>query len=75
MQSRKFFHKPHEVKAQVVNPPGPNPQRGWSGVGVETTSRLADDPRSRMLKDTKVIPPLKHDRKIHLANKAIIGAL
>ncbi|KAI6354316.1 hypothetical protein MCOR25_008670 [Pyricularia grisea] len=31
--SRHFFHLPRSVKARIEVPPGPNPQRGWSGPG------------------------------------------
>ena len=27
-------------KVSLVNPPGPNPQRGWSRVGAENSSTL-----------------------------------
>ncbi|KAJ5837024.1 gibberellin 20-oxidase [Penicillium robsamsonii] len=38
--NERFFAIEPEQKLAVVNPPGPSPQRGWSCVGAEKTSRL-----------------------------------
>ncbi|KAL9632180.1 MAG: hypothetical protein Q9164_005480 [Protoblastenia rupestris] len=38
--SSKFFHQDLQKKAKVLNVPSPNPQRGWSFKGAESTSRL-----------------------------------
>jgi hypothetical protein len=45
---------PQDLKSQVANPPGPSPQRGWTGVGIEATSRLTQEQRTLVLKDIKV---------------------
>ncbi len=29
-----------EMKMKIMHPPGPDPQRGWSRKGLETTSKL-----------------------------------
>lgn len=40
VQNEQFFSiGPHE-KLAIAHPPGPSPQRGWSCVGAEKTSRL-----------------------------------
>ncbi|KAI9044524.1 isopenicillin N synthase family dioxygenase [Aspergillus affinis] len=36
----KFFSLPTSEKTKIVNLPGPKPQRGWSGLGVEKTAHL-----------------------------------
>lgn len=33
IQSRDFFHLPQSKKEELACPPGPNPQRGWTGPG------------------------------------------
>ncbi|KAJ6103991.1 gibberellin 20-oxidase [Penicillium sp. IBT 18751x] len=38
--NERFFEIEPEQKLAVANPPGPSPQRGWSCVGAEKTSRL-----------------------------------
>ncbi|KAB2569573.1 Oxoglutarate/iron-dependent oxygenase [Lasiodiplodia theobromae] len=38
--SKRFFDLPLEEKVKTLNPPGPNPQRGWSTLGAEKTSTL-----------------------------------
>lgn len=40
LQSTKFFHQDPKKKVKVLNVPSPNPQRGWSFKGAESTSRL-----------------------------------
>src|SRR4051794_32588844 len=40
LKSRKFFELPQDVKRQIEHLPGPNPQRGWSAVGSESTAKL-----------------------------------
>jgi hypothetical protein len=42
------------MKDKVANPPGLNPQRGWTGVGIESTSRLSKIGGSRLQSDAKV---------------------
>ncbi|KAK7720772.1 hypothetical protein SLS57_005310 [Botryosphaeria dothidea] len=37
---KQFFQLPLEEKCNIVNPPGPSPQRGWSKLGAEKTSTL-----------------------------------
>lgn len=39
-QSKKFFALPAEIKNEIVCARGPHPQRGWSCVGSEQTSKL-----------------------------------
>lgn len=39
-QGRLFFQMPEEIKMKIMHPPGPDPQRGWSRKGLETTSKL-----------------------------------
>lgn len=57
-QSRKFFELPEDAKREIEHQPGPNPQRGWSAVGAESTAKLFGDlvPGSRKIveKDAKV---------------------
>lgn len=43
-----------EIKDEVANPPGPDPQRGWTGVGLESTSKLSRSEGSRLQSDAKV---------------------
>ncbi|KAB8276877.1 non-heme dioxygenase in morphine synthesis N-terminal [Aspergillus parasiticus SU-1] len=38
--NKKFFDLKPGLKAQVINPPSPQPQRGWSYKGAETTAGL-----------------------------------
>ncbi|KAI5921648.1 putative gibberellin 20-oxidase [Camillea tinctor] len=38
--NHKFFYLPDDQKLEVANVVSPNPQRGWSGVGVEKTGTL-----------------------------------
>ncbi|RHZ66409.1 hypothetical protein CDV55_104884 [Aspergillus turcosus] len=38
--NKRFFELPLEQKACIANVPGPKPQRGWSGLGVEKTATL-----------------------------------
>jgi len=45
---------PLDVKEQVANPPGPKPQRGWTGVSIESTAKLSTDERIRAMVDIKV---------------------
>lgn len=40
MQSKAFFKLPAEVKDEIVCIRSPHPQRGWSRVGSEQTSKL-----------------------------------
>lgn len=57
-QSRKFFELPEDAKREIEHQPGPNPQRGWSAVGAESTAKLFGDlvPGSSKIveKDAKV---------------------
>ena len=39
-QSNKFFALPLDVRKEIVCVRGPHPQRGWSCVGSEQTSKL-----------------------------------
>ena len=39
-QGRLFFQMPEEQKMKIFHSPSPNPQRGWSKIGGETTSKL-----------------------------------
>lgn len=48
-----------EQKAKFAHLPGPDPQRGWSHIGAEVTSRLqernfANGSKGKELKDEKV---------------------
>jgi len=54
LQSKNFFDMPLDVKEQVANPPGPKPQRGWTGVSIESTAKLSTDERIRAMVDIKV---------------------
>ncbi|KAH7025264.1 oxidoreductase [Microdochium trichocladiopsis] len=38
--SKRFFSLPDSVKRQIEHVPGPDPQRGWSRVGSESTAKL-----------------------------------
>ncbi|RAH69292.1 isopenicillin N synthase family dioxygenase [Aspergillus aculeatinus CBS 121060] len=38
--TRKFFALPSSEKVRLAHPAGPEPQRGWSCVGAERTSKL-----------------------------------
>jgi isopenicillin N synthase-like dioxygenase len=40
LQSESFFNLPDEVKEKIACVRGPHPQRGWSRVGSEQTSKL-----------------------------------
>ena len=40
LQSKAFFQMRTEDKLLMANPGGPEPQRGWSAVGVESSSSL-----------------------------------
>ncbi|RAK81169.1 isopenicillin N synthase family dioxygenase [Aspergillus fijiensis CBS 313.89] len=40
MWNERFFQLEAEQKLAIANPAGPTPQRGWSCVGAEKTSRL-----------------------------------
>jgi len=58
------------MKQKAAHPPGPNPQRGWSGIGVESTASLYGEQTERPtgeLKDEKVVripvEPLKHEAR------------
>ncbi|THC88580.1 hypothetical protein EYZ11_011971 [Aspergillus tanneri] len=54
---KRFYRLPDELKQKAAHPPGPNPQRGWSGIGVESTSKLYGEQTERpsgKLKDAKV---------------------
>ena len=42
-QMKKFFSLSREAKEKIVHEPSPNPQRGWSRKGAETTSKLRKD--------------------------------
>jgi hypothetical protein len=55
-QSKRFFDQPIELKNEVMNPPGPKPQRGYTGVGIEFTSKLHKDEKIRAMSDAKVRP-------------------
>ncbi|KAK4219676.1 hypothetical protein QBC37DRAFT_382429 [Rhypophila decipiens] len=54
--SRKFFQLPDKVKQKIEHKPGPNPQRGWSAVGSESTAklfgRLNGNPDGRKISET-----------------------
>jgi len=39
-QAKRFFNMPRQEKIKIGNEVGPHPQRGWSRVGVEHTSKL-----------------------------------
>ncbi|CAO2650496.1 Nn.00g017880.m01.CDS01 [Neocucurbitaria sp. VM-36] len=39
-KTEKFFALPRDVKSKIANESGPKPQRGWSVLGSEQTSRL-----------------------------------
>lgn len=54
-QTRKFFNLPVESKQSSANPPGPHPQRGWSGPNVEQTANLREAVKrpGQDLKDAK----------------------
>jgi hypothetical protein len=39
-QIRNFFKLKNEEKESLANIPGPTPQRGWSRVGAENSSKL-----------------------------------
>ena len=39
-QTQKFFTLSTSEKTRLAHPPGPEPQRGWSCVGAERTSKL-----------------------------------
>lgn len=45
---------PLATKLSVANPTSLDPQRGWSGVGVETTAKLAGNEKNGNLSDAKV---------------------
>lgn len=51
-----------EQKMKIIHHPGPDPQRGWSQKGAETTSKLrkenADGAPTGELLDEKVVSSL-----------------
>ncbi|KUL84336.1 hypothetical protein ZTR_06317 [Talaromyces verruculosus] len=54
---KRFYRLPDNLKQKAAHPPGPNPQRGWSGIGVESTSKLYGEQTERpsgKLKDARV---------------------
>lgn len=53
MKSKKFFSLPVEEKSAIPNERNANPQRGWSYVGSENTSKL-DMLENDGLEDEKV---------------------
>jgi hypothetical protein len=38
---------PEEKKMKILHPPSPDPQRGWSKKGLETTSKLRKENAER----------------------------
>ena len=55
MKSKAFFSLPVEEKSAIPNERNANPQRGWSYVGSENTSKL-DMLENDGLEDEKVLP-------------------
>jgi len=55
MKSKTFFSLPVEEKSAIPNERNANPQRGWSYVGSENTSKL-DMLENDGLEDEKVLP-------------------
>lgn len=58
-QGKKLFSMTPEQKAKFRHEPSPDPQRGWSHVGAEVTSKLqernyANGSKGEILKDEKV---------------------
>ena len=53
IKMKEVFHMPEEAKVSISNPVSLNPQRGWSGVGVETTASLTGNTSAEFL-DAKV---------------------
>ncbi|CZS90732.1 related to iron/ascorbate family oxidoreductases [Rhynchosporium agropyri] len=50
--NQDFFRLPEQAKREICNEPSPNPQRGWSFKGAETTSGLRqhkDAPRGILM--------------------------
>lgn len=39
-QNKSFFQMPTTEKVAIAHQPGPSPQRGWSTVGAENSSKL-----------------------------------
>jgi isopenicillin N synthase-like dioxygenase len=54
-QSRLFFQMPEEKKSKVFHEPSPDPQRGWSRKGLETTSYLRKENIERAPKGKGVL--------------------
>jgi hypothetical protein len=54
LQSNIFFDMPLDVKEQVANPPGPKPQREWTGVSIESIAKLSTDEKIRAMVDIKL---------------------
>ena len=46
-QGRLFFQMSEEKKLKIMHPPSPDPQRGWSKKGLETTSKLRKENAER----------------------------
>ncbi|KAB8075260.1 putative gibberellin 20-oxidase [Aspergillus leporis] len=44
---RLFFQMSEEQKAKILHPPSPDPQRGWSRKGLETTAKLRKENAKR----------------------------
>lgn len=60
LQGKKLFSLTPEQKAKFAHLPSPEPQRGWSHIGAEVTSRLqernfTDASKTQTLKDEKVL--------------------
>lgn len=56
-QGKKFFSLPTSVKEAIPNERNADPQRGWSYVGSENTSKL-DMTENEGLEDEKVSPTI-----------------
>jgi isopenicillin N synthase-like dioxygenase len=74
IQGKKFFSLPLEEKEAIPNERNANPQRGWSYVGSENTSKL-DLLHNDGLEDEKVCLPIYYLRNIADTLSRFVGTL
>ena len=68
---KQVFHLPEEAKLKIANPVSLNPQRGWSGVGVETTASLTGNTKAEF-SDAKVsLPTLSYSQASSFTNQIL----
>lgn len=68
-QNQKLFALPLEVKMKAAHPPRPNPHRGYSYVGQEKLSMVADYEKG--VREGKVV----HDVKVSVSMRSCVTCL